>query len=175
MSGICKYEWPNAEHEGELHICYMTRGHKGGIHRCDCGASVEFPMSKPATPPQAPSEPPYEGGSVPETPAVTADLERIAQLIAHRACCGAEHDPQNGKLHGHCVVCGVPWPCEYAGVPSATPPQVTGQEGLRLSEQQVLDALRLTRYNEGRGTIEDVTRHLNAALARTADGGERCT
>ena len=46
-----------------------------------------------------------------------ADPERIAQLIAHRACCGVEHDPQNGKLHGLCVVCGVPWPCAYAGSP----------------------------------------------------------
>jgi hypothetical protein len=46
-------------------------------------------------------------------------LERVAQLIAHRACCGTEHDPQQGKLHGYCVVCGVPWPCEYAGTPPA--------------------------------------------------------
>lgn len=46
--------------------------------------------------------------------------ERVAQLTAHRVCCGTEHDPANGKLHGYCVVCGVPWPCEYAGTP--TPP-----------------------------------------------------
>lgn len=44
-------------------------------------------------------------------------LERTAQLQAHRACCGTEHDPLNGKLHGLCVVCGVDWPCEYAGTP----------------------------------------------------------
>ena len=50
---------------------------------------------------------------------LTADPERIAQLIAHRVCCGTEHDPANGKLHGYCVVCGVPWPCEYAGTPPA--------------------------------------------------------
>jgi hypothetical protein len=43
--------------------------------------------------------------------------ERVAQLTAHRACCGTEHDPENGKLHGYCVVCGVDWPCEYAGKP----------------------------------------------------------
>lgn len=43
--------------------------------------------------------------------------ERIAQITAHRACCGTEHDPVNGKLHGYCVVCGIPWPCEYAGTP----------------------------------------------------------
>ena len=44
--------------------------------------------------------------------------ERTAQLIAHRACCGSEHDPTHGKLHGYCIVCGVVWPCEYAGKPS---------------------------------------------------------
>lgn len=44
-------------------------------------------------------------------------IERIAQITAHRACCGTEHDPASGKLHGYCVVCGVPWPCEYVGVP----------------------------------------------------------
>ena len=52
-------------------------------------------------------------------------IERTAQLLAHRACCGSEHDPQNGKLHGYCVVCGVPWPCEYAGEPPEHKPQDT--------------------------------------------------
>ena len=42
-------------------------------------------------------------------------IERVAQLTAHRVCCGVEHDPSKGKLHGFCVVCGVPWPCKYAG------------------------------------------------------------
>lgn len=42
--------------------------------------------------------------------------ERVAQLTAHRACCGNEHDGMS-KFHGYCVVCGVPWPCEYAGQP----------------------------------------------------------
>ena len=42
--------------------------------------------------------------------------ERTAQLLAHRACLGVEHDPVNGKLHGYCVVCGVPWPCEIAAL-----------------------------------------------------------
>jgi hypothetical protein len=40
--------------------------------------------------------------------------EMIAAAIAHRGCCGLEHDPANGKLHGYCVVCGVPWPCDTA-------------------------------------------------------------
>lgn len=44
-------------------------------------------------------------------------IERVAQITAHRACCGTEHDPLNGKLHGYCVVCGIPWPCAYAGEP----------------------------------------------------------
>lgn len=38
----------------------------------------------------------------------------VAAAMAHRACCGTEHDPANGKLHGYCVVCGVPWPCDTA-------------------------------------------------------------
>jgi len=42
-------------------------------------------------------------------------IERTAQTIAHRACCGGEHNPQEGKLHGYCVVCGLPWPCAYVG------------------------------------------------------------
>lgn len=52
-------------------------------------------------------------------PIIDADSlkERIAQLTAHRACCGSEHNPAEGKLHGYCVVCGVPWPCSYAGKP----------------------------------------------------------
>jgi hypothetical protein len=49
----------------------------------------------------------------------TETNERVAQITAHRACCGTEHDAANGKLHGYCVVCGVPWPCEYAGTPPA--------------------------------------------------------
>lgn len=40
--------------------------------------------------------------------------ERAAQLLAHRATHAAEHDPENGKIHGFCIVCGVPWPCEIA-------------------------------------------------------------
>ena len=37
-----------------------------------------------------------------------------AAALAHRACCGTEHNPEQGKLHGCCVVCGVPWPCDTA-------------------------------------------------------------
>jgi hypothetical protein len=48
--------------------------------------------------------------------------ERVAQLTAHRACIGAEHCPEQGRIHGYCIVCGVPWPCDYAGQP---PPRTT--------------------------------------------------
>lgn len=41
-------------------------------------------------------------------------MRETAAALAHRGCCGTEHDPPNGKLHGCCVVCGVPWPCETA-------------------------------------------------------------
>lgn len=37
-----------------------------------------------------------------------------AGCAAHRACCGIEADNSQGKIHGCCVVCGVPWPCETA-------------------------------------------------------------
>ena len=47
--------------------------------------------------------------------------ERVAQLIAHRAVHAAEHDPANGKLHGFCLVCGVPWPCDVAAPVRAQP------------------------------------------------------
>ena len=40
--------------------------------------------------------------------------DKVASAIAHRACCGTEHNPAEGKLHGYCVVCGVPWPCKTA-------------------------------------------------------------
>ncbi len=40
--------------------------------------------------------------------------EKIAAAIAHRVCCGTEHNPLEGKLHGLCVVCGTDWPCETA-------------------------------------------------------------
>lgn len=40
--------------------------------------------------------------------------ETMAIIQSHRACCGSEHNPQIGKLHGYCVVCGMPWPCETA-------------------------------------------------------------
>ncbi len=42
------------------------------------------------------------------------DSTLLVAATAHRAYCGSEHDPTNGKLHGYCVVCGVPWPCETA-------------------------------------------------------------
>lgn len=59
----------------------------------------------------------------PESAVRSAD---IAAALSHRGCCGSEHDPSQGKLHGYCVVCGVPWPCETAQhflrKPVATPP-----------------------------------------------------
>ena len=61
-------------------------------------------------------------------------IERTAQLIAHRACCSEEHNPAQGKLHGYCVVCGVPWPCEYAGKPPSDQQQVEITEVLSLKD-----------------------------------------
>ena len=53
--------------------------------------------------------------------ATAALVERVAQITAHRVCTGTEHDTDNGKIHGSCIVCGTLWPCEWAG----TPPQNT--------------------------------------------------
>ena len=41
--------------------------------------------------------------------------ERVAQITAHRACHNQEQDLPNGKVAGYCIVCGVPWPCQYSG------------------------------------------------------------
>lgn len=44
-------------------------------------------------------------------------------LIAHRAVGNQEQDVANGKLSGYCLVCQVPWPCQFAIAhqsPSAT-------------------------------------------------------
>jgi hypothetical protein len=62
------------------------------------------------------------------TAAEGANRERVAQLIAHRACCGSEHDPDNGKFHGCCVVCGVPWPCKVALPEDAVTRRLTAAE-----------------------------------------------
>ena len=48
----------------------------------------------------------------PVAPVVDAAIAHRCNLV--HACCGTEHDPANGKLHGYCVVCGVPWPCDTA-------------------------------------------------------------
>jgi hypothetical protein len=55
-------------------------------------------------------------------------LEAIAAATAHRACCGTEHDPLKGKLHGYCVVCGVPWPCDTAKAFMVDPPPVQSDQ-----------------------------------------------
>ncbi len=63
--------------------------------------------------------------------------ERVAVLVAHRACCGNEHDAIS-KFHGYCVVCGVPWPCEYAGAPE---PELSRlRESLALAEKVCREA-----------------------------------
>jgi hypothetical protein len=59
-----------------------------------------------------------------------AQGERVAQLVAHRACLGTEHDPASGKIHGYCVVCGVPWPCDIAKpVVASTPTAPAAPQG----------------------------------------------
>lgn len=69
------------------------------------------------------------------------DCERVAQMIAHRACCGTEHDPSNGKIHGYCVVCGVPWPCEYVGPRPTTPAPPTVSPDVEKTPQWLADEM----------------------------------
>lgn len=38
----------------------------------------------------------------------------LAAAQAHRKCHPAEHNPDEGKFNGYCIVCSVPWPCETA-------------------------------------------------------------
>jgi hypothetical protein len=42
----------------------------------------------------------------------------VAAFQAHRACTGleAERDDTGARIHGACIVCGQPWPCEVAQV-----------------------------------------------------------
>jgi hypothetical protein len=58
------------------------------------------------------------GDTITNPPAPPTSNERVERLtasaLAHRACCGTEHDPAHGKFHGCCIVCGVPWPCDTA-------------------------------------------------------------
>lgn len=82
--------------------------------------------------------------------------ERTAQIAAHRACCGVEHDPRNGKLHGYCVVCGVPWPCEYAGKPTSAAQSENSE--LLCAVQQVIE--QLEAWAE---THDNLARHENDA------------
>lgn len=86
--------------------------------------------------------------------------ERVAQLAAHRACCGVEHDPQNGKLHGCCVVCGVPWPCEYAGAATAAERRVAAMHRV----------VELAERGKCRNDSDGEMSHALAALGQAEDG-----
>jgi hypothetical protein len=92
-----------------------------------------------------------EGADAMERAAIEAvRAERVAQLIAHRACCSSEHDPAKGKLHGYCVICGVPWPCAYAGTP---PSGVDSSRDISTYEQNlwIREMLKLVeQYNQTR-------------------------
>ena len=53
-----------------------------------------------------------------------------AQL--HRAVHSAEHDPPHGLIHGYCILCGVPYPCDYIGEPPAAGATTTHHLGDKL-------------------------------------------
>jgi hypothetical protein len=65
--------------------------------------------------------------------------DRVAQLLAHRACGNQEQDVQNGKLAGYCVICQVPWPCDVAR-PTAVPGNVLyGHDPQWIADQRVIN------------------------------------
>lgn len=77
------------------------------FHRAD-----DSPCCDGAERPYAP-----DGWREPENPAPKDAVGRealIAQFTAHRAVGNQEQDADNGKLAGYCIVCQIPWPCEYA-------------------------------------------------------------
>jgi hypothetical protein len=105
---------------------------------------------------------------------VVPDPERIAQLIAHRACVGAEHDPVSGKLHGCCVVCGVPWPCAYAGNPPARAAELTAQS-VEQQREPIFDGSAKRRVDELGKPLRDGLQALVAVerASPAKDGGEQ--
>lgn len=38
---------------------------------------------------------------------------RLEMWREHVPCTGTQHDPINGLIHGFCVRCRTPWPCEW--------------------------------------------------------------
>lgn len=110
-------------------------------------------------------------------------IQRLtAACMAHRACCGTEHDPANGKLHGCCIVCGVSWPCDTAKSFLVTPTSISvrhvGNVPLRLIERlQKLRDTESTSIRDGQAltdTIEllmqrrEATTQPNITALRTA-------
>lgn len=91
---------------------------------------------------------------VPQSTETETLIERVAQLTAHRACHSAEHDPANGKIHGYCMVCGVPWPCQYAGEPMGG---VMALTILTIARSSIADQLAWLRFKHQYGP----TKHIN--------------
>lgn len=92
----------------------------------------------------------------------------IALITAHRACIGAEHDPSKGKIHGDCVVCGVPWPCDYAD------PNKLREQNASLSRDLAEARGQLCRAREAANTwvpgwgVEDFQTAIAAALSSSS-------
>lgn len=90
----------------------------------------------------------------------------LVAAIAHRACCGSEHAPANGKLHGCCVVCGVDWPCETARsftIPNKAEAQPAAlAEALEVAKEMLVEATTIIGglKNEGCKAIEKVSQVL---------------
>ena len=104
--------------------------------------------------------------------------DRHAACLAHRACTGTEHDPNNGKLHGYCVVCGVPWPCDTANaflLPAPAPCAGCEEKDARLEDaKKEHDSFGFIVRSQA-GEIEELEARIKAAVdqvqrERTATG-----
>lgn len=78
-------------------------------------------------------------------------VQEHAKFLAHRACCGSEHDASQGKLHGYCAVCGVPWPCDFA----------TGEREAQFKAELASRDAALTRATDALKWIQTVNESLD--------------
>ena len=78
---------------------------------------------------------------------------------AHRAVGNQEQDADNGKLAGYCLVCQIPWPCEYAGQP------LGNTTAIRKAAEDLTDAIENSKRTINHRTqVTDVYFEMESAL-----------
>jgi hypothetical protein len=77
----------------------------------------------------------------------------------------------NGKLHGYCVVCGVPWPCETASnFLRPNPLQAKLEDRVRMLGFVQDQLTERNRENEALKERERQLREANARLSKVVEG-----